>query len=371
MMVLRLTRYVSKQILTSCFFTAVVLIGMIWTIQSFRYLTIILRSQESFSVFYSLILMALPDLLVIILPITLFISTLFVYHRLQADRELISIMASGYTRWQLARPTLMIAVGVTCLIYAINIFVLPWSFKNMRDIEFTIKRALPHVLVQEGIFNTMNDVTVYVNQKEGEILEGIIASVHRPNENFVFMAKEGRLLVENNIPRIIMVNGNRQEYNEEKNTLTVLYFDKTILTLSEDAKPHINRAKKPVEFNLTELLYEQHPNVTPAYRQRLYAEGYQRLLTPWNALIFTSIALVFMLTSSFRRGGQFLTLFKATVTAIIFQITILSFMNYGVHLSVFIFLAYLVAFGTVITCLYVLRKKTIHRFFDFGKKLAQ
>lgn len=369
-MVLRLTRYITRQILMSCAVTAVVLITMIWTIQSFRYLTIILRSQESFGLFYRLILLALPDLLVIILPITLFIATLFVYNRFQSDRELVSIMASGYTRWQLARPTLVIALGMTCLVYMINIFVLPWAFKNMRDMEFAIKRSLPSVLVQEGIFNAMNGVTVYVNKKEGQILEGIIASVQRPQENFTFMAKEGRLVVEDQVPRIIMVNGNRQEYNPQKDTLTVLYFDKTIITLSEEVKPGLARPRKPVELDLVELLMGPHPNVTPAYRQRLYMEGYQRLLTPWNALVFTSIALAFILSSRFRRGSHFFVLVKATVAVILFQVATLSLINYGAHVSGAIVFAYGITIGVIGLCLFVLRRNKPFPFSLFGKRPA-
>ncbi len=352
---LKLSRYIAQEVGKSFLFTLSLLIAVIWAVQSLKYIGLILKSQESLAVFYHLILMTLPDLLVIILPISLFLSLIFVYNRLQVDRELVSFSAQGYSPSALAAPALAVAALLTGAVYGITLFVLPWSSKNMRALESEIKNSLPNILVQEGVFNVFNNVTVYVNKKNGHNLEGVLVAIQKPGEDmYTIMATEGRLVMEDRIPRLIMLNGNRQEYNPLEKKLSVLYYDKTIVSLSEGHKLEARRSRKPTEFNIKELLYAAHPTESLAFRQRLYAEGYQRLLSPWNCLVLASLALVFMLKSPFRRGTNSWPAGQATLCAILFQISTLALLNYGARAWGGIIAAYALTAGTLALCWYVL-----------------
>ncbi len=341
-----------------------ILIGSLWVIQSLKFMKIVLGSQESFFAFFHLICFALPDLLVIILPITTFIAVLFVYNKLHTDRELLSSFAGGYSEWEIARPALGFSVGVMLIIYGLNIYIVPWSFQQIRDLEARLKNSLPALFLQEGVFNNFNDVTIYVNEKDGANLKGVLAYIHKKGERpYTIMAKEGRLLVKNKIPRIIMEDGNRQELNPENNNLTVLYFDQTLIPLSDGPQKLINRPKKPYELTLEELLYDDHPDIGTSYRQRLYAEGYQRLLSPWYVVGFVSLALVFMVMAKFRRNSQALAVMKATIGALLLQTICLSLINMGAHLWYTIVLSYSIMAGTILICVLILRRKIKRIFF--------
>lgn len=360
----RITKYILKNLFLSASIISAVLIGSLWIIQSLKFIKIVLRSQESSTAFFHLFLFSLPDLLVIILPITTLIAVLFVYSRLHTDRELLSSFAAGYGEWELARPALGFATAIMIFIYGLNIFVVPWSFQQIRDLEATLKNSLPGILLQEGVFNIFNEVTIYVNEKDGSDLKGVLAHIHKKNERpFTIMAREGRLIVKDKIPRLIMEDGNRQELNPENHTLSILYFDQTLIPLSDGPQQLVDRPKKPYELTLEELFYEDHENIGASYRQRLYAEGYQRLLSPWYVVGFVSIALSFLVMAKFKRNSQGVAVLKAAGGALLLQTTCLSLLNMGAHLWYTIVLAYLIMGGTIVICTLILRRKIRRVFF--------
>ncbi len=360
----RITKYILKNLFLSASITSSVLIGSLWIIQSLKFIKIVLRSQESFSAFFHLFVFSLPDLLVIVLPITTFISVLFVYSRLHTDRELLSSFAAGYNEWEIVRPALGFASAIMILIYGLNIFVVPWSFQQIRDLEAKLKNSLPGILLQEGVFNVFNEVTIYVNEKDGSDLRGVLAHIHKKNERpFTIMAREGRLIVKDKIPRIIMEDGNRQELKPESNSLSILYFDQTLIPLSEGPQKLVDRQKKPYELTLEELFYEDHGNIGASYRQRLYAEGYQRLLSPWYVVGFVSIALSFLVMAKFKRNSQGSAILKAAIGALLLQTFCLSLLSMGAHFWYAIVLAYLTMGGTILLCVLILQRKINKIFF--------
>lgn len=354
---MRFSLYILKQLFFTTVLVACILIGTLWIVQSLKFFDLVLKSQESFFSFFSLMVFALPDLLVIIIPIAVFVAVLFVYHRLHNDREMSVFYAAGFSTWDIARPALKFGIAATFLIYVINIFVLPWSFQKMRDLEYHLKKALPGILLQEGVFNSFNDLTIYVHEKKGNDLRGILAYVQNKNQKpSTFMAKEGRLLLTDNNPQIAMIDGSRQEYNPETKNLSILYFDQTVISLFEDNLEHVARPKKPYELSLGELLSPA--TVLPfTPKQRLYAEGYQRLLTPWYPFAFTLFALVFLLLTSFRKQAQSFAVIKSVISALLLQVCCVSLINLGANYWQAIWLAYLAMLLSIMVGLFYLRRK--------------
>ncbi len=353
----KFSSYIFKQLSFTSFMIAMVLTGTLWIVQSLKFFDLVLKSQESFYSFFLLMLFALPDLLVLIVPLACFMSVIFVYYRLNSDRELIVLSACGVSPWRLASPALKFGLAATVCIYAINISILPWSFQKMRDVEYQLKRALPGILLQEKVFNTFNDITIYVHEKKGQDLKGILAYIQKNNETpLTFLAKEGKLVLVDQQPKIVMVDGSRQEFNAQTNALSVLYFDQTVVSLFEGQLTQAARPKKPYELGLFELLNPEFV-VKFAHKQRLYAEGYQRLLTPWYSFVFILIALTFLLLTPFRRKAQVSIIIKSICGALALQVTCVSLINIGAHHWEAIGGAFILIISTISICLWYLREK--------------
>jgi lipopolysaccharide export system permease protein len=272
-------------------------------VHSLKFIDLILKSSESFSTFFRLSLLAIPDLMTILLPITIALGIVSVYTRLQNDNELPALSACGHHPWALAKPALMVGLLGTALVYFINVFVLHSSFRQIRDVEHRLKNALPNVMVRQGVFNTYGDLTIYVQKKRGkQHLEGVMAYGHHGKElPYTMIARDGNFFVKDGRPTLVLRHGNRQTQDKE-GQLSIVYFDETVVDLSASSTNMKERPKKPYEFSFKELIVKTRQSTNRDDRQRLVAEAFQRVITPWYSLVFASIVLAFFFRQEFRRG---------------------------------------------------------------------
>ena len=288
---------------------------------SLKFIDLILKSRESFATFFKLSLLAIPDLLTILLPIAVALGVVSVYTRLQNDNELSVLSGCGYHPWALARPALMVGLLGTLLVYFINVFVLHSSFREIRDVEHRLKNALPNVMIKQGVFNSFGHLTIYVQRKRGkQHLEGILAYGHRPGERpYTMIAQEGNFFVKEGRPTLVLRQGNRQIQDKE-GKLSIIYFDETLVDLNEPTQKTQDRPKKPYELSLKELVFQTRNSDDTNSRQRLVAEAFQRLLTPWYSLIFVAIILAFFFRQEFKRRGPLKSMLFGVLVVFVVQI---------------------------------------------------
>lgn len=355
----KLEKYILKELALTFFFILSILIASLWIIQSLKFVGPFLKSSEGLISFFYLILLTLPDLLVIITPVAVFIATVILYNRFHADRELPVMFSSGYDLWGVGRPALLFSGAVTLFIYILSLFILPASFGKMRQMEMELKSSLPSVLVQEGVFNSFGDITIYVNKKRGNNIQGIIAHVQQANKNpYTIVAKEGQLIVKDRMPKIFMAEGTRQEKDLKTGELSILYFDRTIISLAEENQTKKNiRPKKPYELSIFELVSPR--NIYLPHGQKLYAEGYQRLLSPLYSMAFSVIALSFLLYAPFRRRGQSLAILYAILTSLGLESCSLFLMSLGSRYAYPIVAAYALILGTIGIGFFLLKRRRI------------
>ena len=352
----KLEKYILKELSLTFFFILSILIASLWIVQSLKFVRPFLKSSEGLLSFFYLILLTLPDLLVIIAPVGLFIAIVILYNRFHSDRELPVMFSAGYSIWQIARPAILLAGLITTFIYILSLFILPAAFGKIREMEMELKSSLPSVLVQEGVFNSFGDITIYVNKKRGSKIDGIIAHIQQPNKNpYTIMAKEGYLLVKDRMPKIFMADGTRQEKDLRTGELSILYFDRTVISLAEEGQVKKGvRPKKPYELSIFELVSPS--NIYLPQGQKLYAEGYQRLLSPLYSMAFSLIALSFLLLAPFRRRGQSLPIVYAILISLSLESFSLFLMNLGAKHGYAIIGAYTLILGTITTGFLILKR---------------
>lgn len=326
----RFSTYLFLSVLTTTFGLLCVLLLSLWLVHSLKFIDLILKSRESFSTFFKLSLLAIPDLLTILLPITIALGVVSVYTRLQNDNELSVLGGCGYHPWALAKPALMVGLLGTVLVYFINVFVLHSSFREIRDVEHRLKNALPNVMIKQGVFNSFGHLTMYVQRKRGkQHLEGILAYGKQSGEKpYTMIAQEGNFFVKEGRPKLVLRRGNRQVQDKE-GRLSIIYFDETLVDLNEPTQDLQDRPKKPYELSLQELAFETRNSDDMHSRQRLVAEAFQRLLTPWYSLIFVAIILAFFFRQEFKRRGPLKSMVFGLLIVFVIQIggVLLSYMG--------------------------------------------
>ena len=299
--------YILRQLVGVTVFVTVGLTSAIWLTQSLRLIDYIVNRGLPVSTFLSFVGLLLPSFLGLVLPIACFVAVLFIYNKLTMDSELVVMRAAGLSQLQLARPAILTALIATAAVYAISLYLLPLSFREFKDLQNRIRQDYSTVLLQEGVFNTISDgITVYVRERSsnGELRNILVHDNRDPERPVTMMAERGALVTAEGGPRVVMVNGNRQEVEREKGKLSLLSFDSYTVELTSFDQQLAGRWREPKERFLHELLVPEDTPDDQRFYQELVAEGHQRLVGPLYCIAFVMLAMAALLAGEFNRRGQ-------------------------------------------------------------------
>ena len=302
-----LDRYLVNQLALALVAVTAGLVALIWLTQSLRFVEMVVNRGLSFGVFLRLTGLLIPNFVAIILPITTFVVVQFAYQRLSSDRELTVMRAAGLSQWALARPALAQGAVVAALAMVLNIWIVPASFTAFRQYQWEIRNRLAAFLLQEGVFTTVSDsLTVYVRSRDVDgTLHGILVDdARQPSSHATILAETGRLLPGDDAPRVLLINGSRQEIDRQTGRLNVLTFAENTLDLTPDRKAGETRFRDPGELSMVELFHPPSGSEAATREANKWrVEAYRRLASPFTVLSFSLVALVSVLTGAFRRHG--------------------------------------------------------------------
>ena len=303
----QITRYIFRQLVVGTILITLGLMCLVWLTQSLRYVELIVNRGLSATVFMHLTLLLLPSFLALILPIGVFAIVLFTYNRLLADRELVVLRAAGWNQQQIARPALILGLVCTLLGYGLSLHLMPESFRAFRDLQFKIRSEFSAILLEEGVFNQItDDLTVHIRGRgpEGDLIGILVHDTRDPQRPVTMMAERGALVVRDGQPRVIMVNGSRQEVERGTGQLKMLYFERTVVDLGNFGDDIGPRYFEPRERSLDELLTVTAADVGEGDVGRHRVEAHTRLAAPLASISYALIALAAVLGGSYNRLGQ-------------------------------------------------------------------
>lgn len=355
-----ITQYILRQIAWPLLFATLTLAGVIWLTQSLRFIDRIVNNNLGFGSFFYLTMLVLPNVTGIILPVAAFCATLYAYNRLAGDSELVVLSASGFSRYSLARPAMLVALLVMALLYAIGLYLGPLSSRTLRATQFEFRSSLAGMVILEGVFNTPSpNLTVYVREREptGE-MKGILVHDSRDTGRPVtMMAARAALVLTPQGPRLLMQDGNRQQVEPGRRGLSILYFNEYALDLNLYIKEEAEGWREPQERFLSELFYPDMNNLDDANnRNKLLVEGHRRLVTPLYVPALMLIAIAGVIGGEFSRRGQSKRLIVAAGAGILLQVLSLGMAQIATKTPVLIPGMYAVPLATIFVALWLLRE---------------
>ncbi len=304
----RLDWYIFRQLAAALVAVTVGLTALIWLTQSLRFVKLVVDHGLSFGVFLELTALLVPSFVAVVLPITTFVVIQFIYQRLAGDRELTVMRAAGRSDFALARPALALALLATLAGYALNLWIVPASFRGFQDFQWEIRNRIAAFLLQDGVFTQISPrLTVYIRSRTPDgVLHGILIDDARdPAAETTVLAREGRLIDGPHGPEVLLLDGSRQQIDARSGRLDLLTFQRNVLDLSATGQSSAARLPNMAEVSLHTLLHPP-PFVAAADRPRWVAEAAKRLSSPLSTIAYAAIALLSVLTGTFRRHGSLL-----------------------------------------------------------------
>ena len=229
----------------------------------------------------------------------------------------------------------MLATLVMLLGYLNTTYLMPTSFREFKDLQREFRSELSSLFLQEGVFNpVVEGITVFHPraQRKTDNCYGIIIHDERvPEEPVTMMAEQGAIVTSDKGPRVLMVNGNRQEVRADDGRLSLLYFDRYTFDLSALNKTEIDLWREPrgtvSDMNCFSRQTRRKKYTTTAnYAWRAFSG------CPRRCFILPSrrSALALLLGSGdFNRRGQFLRILTAVCSVTAVQVIVLSIKNLG------------------------------------------
>jgi lipopolysaccharide export system permease protein len=306
-LITRLDRYIFRQLFLALIAVTGGLAALIWLTQSLRFVELVVNHGLSLGVFLELTGLLIPSFIAVILPITTFVVVQFVYQRLAGDRELTVMRAAGLSPLALAKPALAVAAVAIGTGYLLNLWIVPSSLASFREFQWEIRNRMAAFLLQEGVFTPVSDdLTVYVRSRDPDgALRGILVDDAREkNAHATILAERGRIVEGPAGPRVLLMNGSRQELDRQTGRLNMLTFGENTIDLSQTSKNDVGRIRDMSEVSIQNLLHPT-PEILPNARDipKWFAEAHKRLATPLTAGSFAMVALLSVLTGAFRRHG--------------------------------------------------------------------
>ena len=313
-----INRYILYRLLAALLAITGILVFLVWIIQSLHFVSLVIDHGLSLQVFIKLTTWLIPPYVAILLPITTFIVTLFIYDSMKRERELTVLQAAGLSLFPLAMPGISCAVIATCIEFFLNLWLVPFSYHAFRQEEFNIRNQIATYLVQEGVFTHIsNTLTVYVRSRtnDGTLRGLLIEDDRKPNDHATILATHGTITLSHNVPHVILYDGSRQVLDRKTGHLNTLTFHKYSLTL-----PHRHQADTRLpdisELSLSGLLYPDQHKVSQRDFGKFKVEGWKRLSSPFTCLSFAFVGLIAILQGQFSRYEDVIRPFIAVLTVI-------------------------------------------------------
>ena len=318
-----LNRYILRQCFGVMIFVTAALSAAVWLTQSLRLIDLMVNRGLSIELFLYLSALILPRFIDVVLPIGLFIAVLFTFNRLIAESELVVMRAAGVSPLALTRAVLILAAIAFAILMSLSAYVLPVANRAFGDLQFEIRNRFVSSLIQEGAFTTVSDkLTFYIRNREanGDVVGLLINDSRDPQHPVTILAQRAAFANTPSGPRIIMLNGDRQQFDPQTRKLSILTFARYTLDLDTLQDAPVVRFREAPERFLPDLFFPPKSlDRDPFLRHTFIMEAQQRVLVPLSAFSFALIPLACLLPGEFNRRGQARRVILAVVAAFLFE----------------------------------------------------
>ena len=219
-------KYFIKSIFYPFLALSVGLTSVVWITQVLKLLYLIDKGIE-FTEFCSLVVLILPSLFFMISPLISVLSVIFVYNKLQENKELTVLKTAGLSDFSITKPALGFAFVVTLFVYYISLYLMPLSYSKLKYGLSNFRENYLSNIIDEKKFNQISkNITVYVDKKNSDsILENIIIFDNEiPENRTILFAKTGKMYLQKDSLLLKLEHGVRQSFDKNYH-LTKLYFD--------------------------------------------------------------------------------------------------------------------------------------------------
>ena len=168
----RLDRYILRQMIGAFGFFVLVFTGVVWLAQAVRLIDTVVASGQGARVFITFSLLVLPQVFVIVLPLSAMGAALYALNKLYTDSELIVMMGAGLGPFAMLRPVAIFAAMIALGVAIVMIEMVPLSGTVLAERTRAIRSDLANALIVERQFlHPADGLTLFIGDtsREGDM----------------------------------------------------------------------------------------------------------------------------------------------------------------------------------------------------------
>ncbi len=275
--------------------------------QSLSTLDLITQNRQSAFTFMYITVLALPQLFSIIMPLAVFMAMLYAINRLNMDSELVVTKAAGFSPWQITSPALRIASYALIAHLLINLFIQPFTFRQMRKALLNVHTDVAARMVKAGEFTTPSPgLTLYASEilPSGQMQDVLIYDERSAENSLTYFARAGQLHSSDTGRTSFTLQDGTVSFVKENGMMDITDFEKTTYDLTEILAVDPTLHLKTSDRYLYELIWPDPTDYNVLkYKNKYLAEGHSRLSTPLYNIALVLLALAFLIRGEHKKMG--------------------------------------------------------------------
>lgn len=317
-------RYLLSQLVALFGFFSLVLVLVYWINRAVGLFDDLISDGQSALVFLEFSLLALPNVIRLVLPLSAFAATIYVVNRLSQESELVVMQATGFSAFRLARPVVSFGLIVALMMLVLMNVLVPASRAILAARSAEISENATARFLRDGEFlHPADGVTLYIREisDTGELMDLFLADDRHPLRSTVYTARRALLVRTDTTPKLLMIDGSAQTLTREGRRLDLTRFDDVTYDLGSFVTPSgtdrrgIEELSTRELFSPTEALLEE----TRSTRAAFLYEAHSRIAQPFLGLASSLIGFAALLLGSFSRFGLWWQILFAVVLLILVQ----------------------------------------------------
>ncbi len=224
----RFDRYMLSQLLLLFGFFSLVLVSVYWINRAISLFDQLIGDGQTALVFLEFTLLALPYVIMTVLPISAFVAAVYVTNRLSSDSEMVVLQTAGASSARIARPVFFFGVIVAVLVAVLAHLLVPAARSELSGRSAEISRDITARFLKEGQFiHPATGITVYVREitARGEMEELFLEDARNPEAIVTYTAERALLVRGDTGPRLVMFDGLAQTYRGDTGRLSTIEFE--------------------------------------------------------------------------------------------------------------------------------------------------
>ena len=191
---------------------------IVWVIQAVNYLEFVTEDGHSFKIYFYYTLLSLPKIFNKLLPFMFFFSIFFNILKYEEQNQTLIFWTNGISKIKFLNVILKYSIIFLIVNFFFSIFIVPNSQDKARSyIRKSNIEYLPFLIKPKKFIDTVEQLTIYSDKRENEILENIlIKDKFSLEKSKIIYAKKGYFTIIEEKNFLILEDGRILNINKDK-----------------------------------------------------------------------------------------------------------------------------------------------------------